>query len=102
MSGPVTNTADIVGGGTRRTWSPSHKRATVAEPEGPATTASEVAPRYGLHSALLLRWRRAPRTASSPPPGASSPSLVPLAVPAPQPPVRDEPPRPGAIEIELA
>jgi len=98
----MTNTAHIVVAGTRRTWSPEHKRAIVAEAEDPATTASEVARRHGLHSSLLFRWRRALRTEASPPPVASRPSFVPLALPAPQPPVRDEPPRPGAIEIELA
>ena len=98
----MTNTAHIVAAGTRGTWLPEHERAIVVEAEDPATTASEVARRYGLHSSRLFRWRRALRAEASPPPMASRPSFVPLALPAPQPPVRDEPPRPGAIEIELA
>lgn len=99
----MTNTPHIVVAGTRRSWSPEQKRAILAEAEDPATTASAVARRYdGLHSSLLFRWRRALRTKASPLPVASRPSFVPLALPAPQPPVRDEPPHPGAIEIELA
>jgi len=98
----MTNTPHIVVAGTRRTWSPEQKRAILAEAEDPATTASAVARRHGLHSSLLFHWRRALRAEASAPTMASRPSFVPLALPAPQPSVRDEPSRPGAIEIELA
>ncbi len=49
----------IVVVGTRRSWSPEQKRAILAEADDPATTASAVARRHGLHSSLLFRWRRA-------------------------------------------
>ena len=50
----MTNPPIIVAG-TRRSWSPEQKRAILAEADDPATTASVVARRHGLHSSLLFR-----------------------------------------------
>lgn len=96
----MTNAPDIVVAGARRTWSPEKKRAILAEADDPATTASEVARRHGLHSSLLFRWRRALR-AEAPMAGSHS-GFIPLVLPAPPFAVRDEPPHPSGIEIELA
>ncbi|MGU3285135.1 IS66-like element accessory protein TnpA [Methylobacterium mesophilicum] len=98
----MTNAPHIVVAGTRRTWSPEQKRAILAEADDPATTASEVARRHGLHASLLFRWRRSRRAEASAPTAASRPSFIPLALPAPPSSVREEPLRPGIIEIELA
>jgi transposase len=98
----MTNTPHIVVAGTRRAWSPEQKRAILAEADDPSTTASEVARRHGLHSSLLFRWRRALRAGAPAATAASRPSFIPLALPAPPSSVRNEPLRPGAIEIELA
>jgi len=98
----MTNASHIVVAGTRRAWSPEKKRAILAEADDPATTASEVARRHGLHSSLLFRWRRSLRAEASAPTAGSHTSFVPLALPAPLSTVREEPSRPGAIEIELA
>ena len=92
----------VVVAGTRRSWSPEQKRAILAEAEDPATTASAVARRHGLHSSLLFRWRRAvlaeqqARTASAPP------AFVPLALPPPAAAVAERPAGSGVVEIELA
>lgn len=51
MSGPTANPHIIVAG-TRRSWSPEQKRAILAEAGDPATTASAVARRHGLHNTL--------------------------------------------------
>ena len=88
----------IIVAGTRRSWSPEQKRAILAEADDPATTASALARRHGLHSSLLFRWRRAvlaeqqARTPSAPP------AFVPLALPAPA----ERPAGSGVVEIELA
>lgn len=97
----MTNPPIIVAG-TRRSWSPEQKRAILAEADDPATTASVVARRHGLHSSLLFRWRRAvlaeqqARTASAPP------AFVPLALPPPAAAAAEKPAGLGMIEIELA
>lgn len=98
----MTNAPHIVVAGTRRTWSSEQKRAILAETEDPTTTASEVARRHGLHASLLFRWRRALRAEAFAPTARSHPSYIPLALPAPPSRVQEEPPRRGAIEIELA
>ncbi|NEU14894.1 transposase [Methylobacterium sp. BTF04] len=98
----MTSTPHVVVAGTRRTWSPEQKRAILTEADDPTTTASEVARRHGLHSSLLFRWRRALRAGVSALETSSRPSFVPLALPAPPSAIREEPNRPGAIEIELA
>lgn len=98
----MTNPSHVVVAGTRRAWSPDEKRAILAEAEDPATTASAVARRHGLHSSLLFRWRRAALAEQQAAAAPSQPAFVPLALPAPAPSLPDERPRPGAIEIELA
>ncbi|MCP1556689.1 MULTISPECIES: IS66-like element accessory protein TnpA [Methylorubrum] len=98
----MTSTPHIVVAGTRRTWSPERKRAILAEADDPATTASEVARRHGLHASLLFRWRRALRAGAPAPMAGSRPRFIPLGLPAPPSSVRDEPLHPGGIEIELA
>lgn len=91
------NAPHIVVAETRRAWSPEQKRAIHAEADDPATTASEVARRHGLHSSLLFRWRCALRAEASAPTAGSRPSFIPLALPAPPSTVRYEPLHPGAM-----
>ena len=92
----------IIVASTRRSWLPEQKRAILAEADDPATTASAVACRHGLHSSLLFRWRRAvlaeqqARTPSAPP------TFVPLALPLPAIAAAERPAGSGVVEIELA
>jgi transposase len=48
----------ITGVGRRRRWSDEEKARIVAESLDPATTASAVARRYGLHASQLFVWRQ--------------------------------------------
>jgi transposase len=48
----------ITGVGRRRRWSLDEKARIVAESLDPATTASAVARRYGLHVSQLFVWRQ--------------------------------------------
>jgi transposase len=48
----------ITGVGRRRRWSLEEKARVVAESLDPATTASAVARRYGLHVSQLFTWRQ--------------------------------------------
>jgi transposase len=48
----------ITGVGRRRRWSLEDKARIVAESLDPATTASAVARRYGLHASQLFVWRQ--------------------------------------------
>ena len=48
----------ITGVGRRRRWSGEDKARIVAESLDPATTASAVARRYGLHASQLFTWRQ--------------------------------------------
>ncbi|HEX6012479.1 MAG TPA: transposase [Geminicoccaceae bacterium] len=48
----------ITGVGRRRRWSDEDKARIVAESLDPATTASAVARRYGLHASQLFVWRQ--------------------------------------------
>ena len=48
----------ITGVGRRRRWSDEDKARIVAESLDPATTASAVARRYGLHVSQLFTWRQ--------------------------------------------
>ena len=102
----MTNPPHVVVAGTRRTWSREQKRAILAEADDPATTASAVARRHGLHSSLLFRWRRAAlaeRQASRPAPSAAAPpAFIPLALPAPAATASKARTGSGVIEIELA
>src|SRR6476660_704086 len=54
----------ITGVGRRRRWTAEEKAWIVAESLDPATTASAVARRYGLHASQLFVWRQ--QLASSP------------------------------------
>ena len=59
----------ITGVGRRRRWSEEDKARIVAESLDPATTASAVARRYGLHVSQLFTWRQrlaAPATHEAP------------------------------------
>jgi transposase len=57
----------ITGVGRRRRWTAEEKARIVAESLEPATTASAVARRYGLHTSQLFTWRQQlHRRASSP------------------------------------
>jgi transposase len=64
----------ITGVGRRRRWTDEEKARIVAESLDPATTASAVARRYGLHASQLFTWRqqlqrRAPSAATIDGPG---------------------------------
>jgi transposase-like protein len=48
----------ITGIGRRRRWTDEEKARIVAESLDPATTASAVARRYGLHASQLFTWRQ--------------------------------------------
>src|SRR5215211_3949244 len=48
----------ITGVGRRRRWSDEDKARIVAESLDPATTASAVARRHGLHASQLFTWRQ--------------------------------------------
>ena len=102
MSGPGSNTHTVVAG-TRRSWTREEKRAIVEEAQQ-APCVSAIARRHGLTPSLLFRWRREfwdeERAGCAPP----QPAFVPLALPAPTLAVaqREERPRAGMIEIELA
>jgi transposase len=48
----------ITGVGRRRRWSDEDKARIVAESLDPATTASAVARRRGLHASQLFTWRQ--------------------------------------------
>ena len=59
----------ITGVGRRRRWAVEDKARIVAESLDPATTASAVARRYGLHASQLFVWRQqfaAPATHEAP------------------------------------
>ena len=66
----------ITGVGRRRRWSLDEKARIVAESLDPATTASAVARRYGLHASQLFVWRQ--RLAA--PAAREAPGFVPVVV----------------------
>ena len=66
----------ITGIGRRRRWSDQDKARIVAESLDPATTASVVARRYGLHASQLFVWRQ--RLAA--PAVQEAPAFVPVMV----------------------
>ncbi|MDP4027184.1 transposase [Methylobacterium sp. NEAU 140] len=92
----------IVVAGTRRNWSPEQKRAILAEADDPATTASAIARRHGLHSSLLFRWRRAVLAEQQARATSAPPAFVPLALPSPAAAAAERPAGSGVVEIELA
>ena len=98
----MTNASHVVVVGTRRAWSPEQKRAILAEAEEPGTTASAVARRYGLHSSLLFRWRRAVRVEQRAAATPAQPVFVPLALPAPANGAPAAPAQTGIVEIEIS
>src|SRR5688500_1542886 len=66
----------ITGVGRRRRWTDEEKAWIVAESLDPATTASAVARRYGLHASQLFVWRQ--RLAA--PAAREAPAFVPVVV----------------------
>src|SRR5215203_3877819 len=66
----------ITGVGRRRRWTDEEKAWIVAESLDPATTASAVARRYGLHASQLFVWRQ--RLAA--PAAREAPEFVPVVV----------------------
>src|SRR4051812_15084966 len=82
----------ITGVGRRRRWTDEEKAWIVAESLDPATTASAVARRYGLHPSQLFVWRQ--RLAA--PAARDTPEFVPVLV------AEDSTAEvPGRIEIAL-
>ena len=84
----------ITGVGRRRRWTDEEKAWIVAESLDPASTASAVARRYGLHPSQLFVWRQ--RLAA--PVACGAPGFVPVVV-------AEDAPAPveaaGRIEIAL-
>ncbi|OLP58910.1 hypothetical protein BJF93_23065 [Xaviernesmea oryzae] len=98
----MTHPPHIVVASTRRTWSPEQKRAILAEADDPATTASAVARRHGLHSSLLFGWRRAVLVERQTRAASAEPTFVPFALPPPAATAAERPGGSGVIAIELA
>ena len=68
----------ITGVGRRRRWSLEDKARIVAESLDPATTASAVARRYGLHASQLFTWRQ--QLQQNAPAARGAPEFVPVVV----------------------
>ncbi len=69
----------ITGVGRRRRWTDEEKARIVAESLDPATTASTVARRYGLHVSQLFTWRQQlQRSAASSVAAIGGPAFVPV------------------------
>jgi transposase len=68
----------ITGVGRRRRWSDEDKARIVAEGLDPATTASAVARRYGLHVSQLFTWRQQLQRRASAATEVSGPGFVPI------------------------
>jgi transposase len=68
----------ITGVGRRRRWSDEDKAQIVAEGLDPATTASAVARRYGLHVSQLFIWRQQLQRRASAATAVSGPGFVPI------------------------
>ena len=64
--------------GRRRRWSDEDKARIVAEGLDPATTASAVARRYGLHVSQLFTWRQQLQRRASAATEVSGPGFVPV------------------------
>ena len=67
----------ITGVGRRRRWSTEEKARIVAESLDPATTASAVARRYGLHVSQLFSWRQQLQRRAASPGTIEGPAFVP-------------------------
>src|SRR5689334_17582238 len=70
----------ITGVGRRRRWSDEDKARIVAESFDPATTASAVARRYGLHAGQLFAWRQQLQRRASAVGTIGGPAFVPVLV----------------------
>ncbi len=68
----------ITGVGRRRRWSLEEKARIVAESLDPATTASAVARRYGLHASQLFVWRQQLQRRASSAETSGGPGFVPV------------------------
>jgi len=68
----------ITGVGRRRRWSLEEKARIVAESLDPATTASAVARRYGLHASQLFVWRQQLQRSAGSVAAISGPAFVPV------------------------
>jgi transposase len=68
----------ITGVGRRRRWSLEEKARIVAESLDPATTASAVARRYGLHASQLFVWRQQLQRHASSAETIDTPGFVPV------------------------
>jgi transposase len=66
----------ITGVGRRRRWTDEDKARIVAESLDPATTASAVARRYGLHVSQLFTWRQQLAASAA----RDAPAFVPVVV----------------------
>jgi transposase len=77
----------ITGVGRRRRWSTEEKARIVAESLDPATTASAVARRHGLHASQLFVWRQQLQQGALAAETSGAPGFVPvlLAVDSPAP-----------------
>ncbi len=68
----------ITGVGRRRRWSLEEKARIVTESLDPATTASAVARRYGLHASQLFVWRQQLQQSASSVETIRGPGFVPV------------------------
>jgi transposase len=68
----------VTGVGRRRRWSDEDKARIVAESLDPATTASAVARRYGLHVSQLFTWRQQLQRSASSAAAVGGPAFVPV------------------------
>ncbi len=68
----------IPGVGPRRRGTGVEKAGIVAESLAPATTASAVARRYGLHTSQLFTWRQQLHRRASSPAAIGGPAFVPV------------------------
>ena len=85
----------ITGVGRRRRWTDEEKAWIVTESLGPATSASAVARRYGLHPSQLFVWRQQLAAAAA----RDTPAFVPVVVAEDA--VAAPPEMAGRIEIAL-
>ena len=68
----------ITGVGRRRRWTDKEKAWIVAESLDPATTASTVARRHGLHASQLFTWRQQLQRRASSVETSGTPGFVPV------------------------
>ena len=80
---------------TRRDWSPSEKRAIVAESSTPGANVSAIARRHGVAQSLLYRWRKDAAVGAG-----TAPAFVPVEIAALPPPERSLAPAAASI-IEI-